>query len=535
MRALGVELAAMLADRGVDTIFGIPGVHNIELYRGIEDAGIRHVLARHEQGAGFMADGYARATGKPGVCFVISGPGLTNIMTPMGQAYSDSVPILVISTVLDETAAKRGQLHQMRDQEGAARTVCDWSETARTPEAAYALVDRALGEFAIKRPRPKHVSLPVQTVGGPADTFPKAPLTRNVRPATDRLAVTEIAALIANAEYPVFIFGGGVAKDPGAAQVIKRLTEIIPAATFTTYAGRGLIPADAPNHFAALLAHPKSASVFAKADAVIAVGTELASGDLGRDALGDTDLRVRVDLDPDVLAGDRRATFRINADATDFLIEFDRELRAFTENEPLTNRWSTTDIAATREAWRKDVATHYAGIRPVCDALRAALPEDTMIFSDMTQFAYAAKELWDMPKPHHWHHPTGFGTLGYALPAAIGGALGHGGPTLAIAGDYGFQYTLQELGTAAELGLSLPILIWDNEALGEIRDNMVEAQIAPNAVHAVNPDWQHLAAAYRCDYAAPKTTSALCEAALKALKADRPTLIVATPEISSSS
>ncbi|NND42458.1 MAG: acetolactate synthase isozyme1 large subunit, partial [Silicimonas sp.] len=116
MRALGVELAAMLADRGVDTVFGIPGVHNIELYRGIETAGLRHILARHEQGAGFMADGYARATGRPGVCFVISGPGLTNIMTPMGQAYSDSVPMLVISTCLDESAAKRGQLHQMKDQ-----------------------------------------------------------------------------------------------------------------------------------------------------------------------------------------------------------------------------------------------------------------------------------------------------------------------------------------------------------------------------------------------------------------------------------
>ncbi|MDP5358715.1 MAG: thiamine pyrophosphate-binding protein, partial [Paracoccaceae bacterium] len=117
----------------------------------------RHILARHEQGAGFMADGYARATGKPGVAYVISGPGLCNIMTPMGQAYSDSVPMLVISSVLDETEAKRGQLHQMKDQEGAARTVCDWSETARTADAAYALIDRAFAEFAGARPRPKHV------------------------------------------------------------------------------------------------------------------------------------------------------------------------------------------------------------------------------------------------------------------------------------------------------------------------------------------------------------------------------------------
>lgn len=116
-RPLGAQISHMLKDRGVDTIFGIPGVHNQEMYRGIEEAGITHVLARHEQGAGFMADGYARATGKVGVAYVISGPGLCNIMTPMGQAYSDSVPMLVISSVLDETVAARGQLHQMKDQE----------------------------------------------------------------------------------------------------------------------------------------------------------------------------------------------------------------------------------------------------------------------------------------------------------------------------------------------------------------------------------------------------------------------------------
>lgn len=112
-RPLGAQISHMLKDRGVDVIFGIPGVHNQEMYRGIDEAGLTHVLARHEQGAGFMADGYARATGRPGVCYVITGPGLTNILTPMGQAASDSVPMLVISSCLDETAARKGQLHQM--------------------------------------------------------------------------------------------------------------------------------------------------------------------------------------------------------------------------------------------------------------------------------------------------------------------------------------------------------------------------------------------------------------------------------------
>ena len=156
-----------------------------------------------------------------------------------------------------------------------------------------------------------------------------------------------------------------------------------------------------------------------------------------------------------------------------------------------------------------------------------------MIYSDMTQFAYVAKEVWPMAQPGHWHHPTGFGTLGYALPAAIGGAMARRGkPTVAIAGDYGFQYTVQELGTAVEQGLALPILVWDNTKLKEIEDSMVRAQIAPNAVKAHNPDFCALARAYGAYAEAPQSATALQEAVQAALRADRPTLIHMTPVLS---
>ena len=174
-RPLGAQISHMLKNRGVSHVFGIPGVHNQEMYRGIEEAGLIHVLARHEQGAGFMADGYARATGNPGVAYVITGPGVCNIMTPMGQAFSDSVPLLVISSCLDETVATRGQLHQMKDQRAAAGTVCDWSEEARTAEAAYALIDRALSEFGSSRQRTKHIQVPISVLEAVAHGAPEAP------------------------------------------------------------------------------------------------------------------------------------------------------------------------------------------------------------------------------------------------------------------------------------------------------------------------------------------------------------------------
>ncbi|WP_226779161.1 thiamine pyrophosphate-binding protein [Oceaniglobus trochenteri] len=524
-RPLGAQMSHMLKARGVDTIFGIPGVHNVEMYRGIEEAGITHVLARHEQGAGFMADGYARATGRAGVAYVITGPGLLNAMTAMGQAWSDSVSLLVLSSCLDETASVQGQLHQMRDQEGAAATVSDWSHTARDADGAFALIDRALGEFATLRKRTKHIQVPIAVLGASAAPAPDAmPLAQPPVAAS----VEREAALLAAAKRPLFIFGGGAA---GASDAARALLQRTGAASFTTYAGRGIAAPDDPLHFGALLARPDSAQVIASADLVLAIGTELAEVDLWRDVLGHEAPMIRVDIDPQSLNDRHRAAYPVLSDAGGFM----GRLLAACDAPPATG-WSGAEVREARAKWRAEIDAERPGILPICDALRAALPDDTMVYSDMTQFAYAAKEIWPMARPGHWHHPFGFGTLGYALPAAIGGAVGRPGlPTVAIAGDYGFQYSLQELGTAVELGLPLPILLWDNGKLKEIEDAMVRSQIAPNAVVARNPDFLALARAYGAGAVAPATLSDLQEAVGAALKADGPTVILMTPALSASS
>ncbi|WP_300583342.1 5-guanidino-2-oxopentanoate decarboxylase [Marivita sp.] len=523
---LGAQISQMLKDRGVDTIFGIPGVHNVELYRGIEQAGITHVLARHEQGAGFMADGYARATGKPVVAYVITGPGLTNILTPLGQAYSDSVPVLVISSCLDEVAARRGQLHQMRDQRMAAETVCAWSEEARSAPAAYALIDRAFDQFASARARPCHLQVPIATLGAPADAAP-SPAPRPGLPAASHADVYDVVAAVLAAERPLFVFGGGAVAGGAAIPDLLRQTG---AASIVTYAARGVVPGDQPLYFGSFLARPDSADIAAQADLVIAVGTTLSEVDLWRPTLGHTAPMIRVDIDPEVFSGMGHDDRAILADAGAFLKAMTIAIPARTADQP--PKWDAASVARKRAAWRAEVAAERPGILPVCDALKDVLPEDTMVYSDMTQFAYAAKEIWDMPRPGHWHHPYGFGTLGYALPAAIGGAVARPGlPTLAIAGDYGLQYTIQELGTAVELGLPLPILVWDNGKLGEIEDSMVRSQIAPNAVVARNPDFLALARAYGAEAVQPDSLEALQQAVLAAFNADTPTVIRVTPEI----
>ncbi|WP_282127224.1 thiamine pyrophosphate-binding protein [Roseobacter litoralis] len=526
-RPLGAQISHMLKDRGVDVIFGIPGVHNQEMYRGIEEAGITHVLARHEQGAGFMADGYARATGKPGVAYVITGPGLCNAMTPMGQAYSDSVAMLVLSSCLDEVAAQKGQLHQMKDQRAAAETVCDWSVQAQTAQAAYHLIDRAFTEFQTRRARPKHIQVPIAELEALAPVAP--PRVDGATICADGFSTSDAAKVVSalkSAKRPMMIFGGGAAS---AASPCFKLASRAGAAAFCTYAGRGIIPSDYALYFGSTLARPDSARVLAQADLLVVIGSELAEVDIWRDELGHHCPTIRVDIDPSHMTDARReGDIQIVARAATFA----QTLCDALEGHIPQTEWRAQDIAATRSQWRAEIAAERPGIVPVCDALQAALPEGTMIYSDMTQFAYVAKEVWDMDRAGHWHHPYGFGTLGYATPAAIGGAIGRAGkPTLSIIGDYGFHYTMQELGVAVELGLSLPILLWDNGKLKEIEDSMVRAQIAPNAVIARNPDFCKLAEAFGARSAAPQSLDALQAAVRDAFEADGPTLIYVTPDV----
>lgn len=529
-RPLGAEISHMLKARGVDVIFGIPGVHSVELYRGIEEAGITHVLARHEQGAGFMADGYARATGRPGVAYVITGPGLTNILTPLGQAYSDSVAVLAISSCLDpaDTGVAKGKLHEMRDQVGAAATVCDWSKLAADADAAFHLIDRALTEFQTQRARSKHIQVPISVLAKAVRPSQRVPPIVEGRhgPTKGHCAQGDVARVVEQfklAKRPLFVFGGGAVS---AADAARRVLGLTGAASFVTSAGRGITVVDDPLAFGSYLARPESEGVIGSADLVVAVGTELGETDLWREHLGHKATFVRVDIDAASLADRQNATLMVHVDAGYFL----SALGDLLNDHIAATGWSAAEVAAARWRWRAGVGAEYPGVIPVMEAVRAALPPGCTVCSDMTQFAYVALEAWDMDAPGLWHHPFGFGTLGYGLPAAIGAKVGLGDrPVVAIAGDYGFQYTVQELGTAVELGLSLPILIWDNGKLKEIEDAMRRSQIAPNAVVARSPDFLALARAYGAAAVQPGSLAALQVAIREAFAVQGPTVIRMVP------
>ncbi len=252
----GEALVSLLEAYGVDTIFGIPGVHNIEMYRALPRSGIRHILTRHEQGAGFMADGFARASGKPGVCFTITGPGLTNILTPMGQAWSDSSNVLVISSALDkkDSAQGRGRLHEMINQFQAAAAVTATAMRAYTPKDMQDGIARAFSGFASARPRPAYLEIPLDLLSEPAGEGWKARRAAS-RPHHGEAQISEAIAMLKTARHPFIILGGG-ALDGGRAAV--QIAEAVGAPIITTTAGKGAVPADHPLCWGYCMGSPRS-------------------------------------------------------------------------------------------------------------------------------------------------------------------------------------------------------------------------------------------------------------------------------------
>ena len=270
-------LIGLLEAYGVDTVFGIPGVHNIELYRALPRSKIRHILPRHEQGAGFMADGYARATGKPGVCFTISGPGLLNILTPMAEAWSDSSPLLVISSALDigDSAQGRGRLHEMLDQRGAAASVSSLAMRAYSPKDVRDCVARAFASFASARPRPAYLEIPIDVLKAPAGEGWQARALPS-RPLPDPAKIAAAIAKLNAAKNPVIILGGGALHAGAAALAIA---EKLCAPILTTTAGKGAVPADHPLCLGFKLTRTGIADYLAKSDAVLCAGSELSETD----------------------------------------------------------------------------------------------------------------------------------------------------------------------------------------------------------------------------------------------------------------
>ena len=521
----GEATMRLLARYGVTTVFGIPGVHTLDICRGMSDDGdagtVTHVQARNEQGAGFMAEGWARATGEVGVAVVISGPGVTNATTALGQCYADSLPMLLISAEPDSrTIGKgRGVLHEITEQKRVTEPLCALSATARRASDVPDLLARAFAVFASGRPRPVHVSLPLDVQAEAVDEAWE-PTPPPGRPAPSSPHIAEAARMLKAALRPVILVGGGATE---AAGDLTAIAEASGAIVVASTAGKGIVPDDHPLSLSAATIRPEVHEFLPEADAILAVGTELSETD---SFIARLDLRgdiIRVDIDPSKIADVYPARVGIVADAAPAMAA----LRAALGNHAADRTDAERRVRALRAAIARNLTVSERRHARLLDVMGDAAPADTVWSGDACQIVYTGAFTLPTRAPRRWFYPSGYCALGNALPNAIGAKMARPeAPVVVLAGDGGFMFTMPELVTAAEAGLSLPVIIWENGGLKQIQDDMDHRDIPRVGVEGINPDFVALARACHCHGAAPRSEAELRDAFGQALAADRPTVIV---------
>lgn len=532
MATCGEVLVKLLENYGVDHVFGIPGVHTVELYRGLAASRIRHVTPRHEQGAGFMADGYARTRGKPGVCFIITGPGMTNITTAMGQAYADSIPMLVISSVQSRNAlgGGRGKLHELPNQSGLVAGVAAFSHTLMSADDLPAVLARAFAVFEGARPRPVHIEIPLDVIVEDADQLLGSEPVHIDRAGAAPAPVAKMAALLSGARRPVILAGGGAID---ASTSLTRLAEYLQAPVALTINAKGLLPSRHPLLIGSTQSLAATRELVCEADVVLAIGTELAETDYDVTFKGGFEIPgtlLRIDIDPDQTVRNYPPTIALVADAT---AAADALLVALA-GQPAPVRavdWGPGRVARLRETLNAQWDAAAQAQTLFLQTLLKTLP-DAVLVGDSTQPVYTGNLTLDLDHPRRWFNAsTGYGTLGYALPAAMGAWLGSAEveeqrlPAVCLIGDGGIQFTLPELASAVEAQVPLIVLLWNNQGYEEIKRYMVNRAIEPVGVDIHAPDFVTIAKGFGCAADAVGDIGGL-ERALRAAQARKgPTLI----------
>ncbi|MCB1273386.1 MAG: 5-guanidino-2-oxopentanoate decarboxylase [Leucobacter sp.] len=526
---LGAAISALLRQYGVEHVFGIPGVHTLELFRDIETSGVEMVVPRHEQGAGYMADAYSRVTGRPGVCYLITGPGVTNAMTPIAQAWHDSTPLLVIASTVERAQfdAHRGTLHDTPDLAEVLRPFTLISENATSAEHAVRVIDEAFARWRTERPRPVYLGIPLDLLAEEVGelTRPALAAAPSAASAAAPTLPAAAASLLSAAERPVIIAGGGARHDgPAVAELAERLT----APVILTGNAKGLLAADHPLFAGVSGFFPSAHRLLESADLVIALGTEIADSEgFVAPPVGPRLPRIlRVDIDP-AATHPQQPNPPIVMRVAEFAAA---ALAQLPEQSGESIEAGHAHAAEVRTELAEALAESPYG--PWITAIEHAIPADTVLAADSAQVAYQSHALLRLDTPGRWLAPYGFGTLGPALPMAIGAAVGAPGrPVVALSGDGGSLFTLTELATLADLDAAVVVVIWDNGGYGEIEKSFEREGIRPAGVRASARDLAAIARGFGI-HAVDVTEPAGLETELRAAIERRgpAVIVVAAPE-----
>nr|BBH93155.1 hypothetical protein KTA_13540 [Thermogemmatispora argillosa] len=485
----GQAVVASLRAHHIEVVFGIPGVHNLPIYDALYDEpGIRHVLARHEQGAGYMADGYARISGRPGVALVITGPGVTNIATPLADAYADSLPLLVIATSLPgETGGRSwGRLHELKDQLGLARALVGWChEVQRVAEIPEAIAE-ALGQMRTGRARGAFLQIPLDVLES-QETIPLPALEEREEPPAVSPADEALRAaleLLRTAQRPVILAGAGVSA-AGANHELLRLAELLQAPVLLGGKSHDVLPNDHPLVITTRGAPSRTLGpLLSRSDLALVVGSKLGmqrttlpalersrSGQAETGRLPLPEKLIHIDIDAGEIGRRYPVSVALVADARQALIA----LLTGLQERAGTYEDRREEVAAVRAALSKRTQQIYGEVMPWLEALRTALPREGIVVADMTLAGYAAAQAFPVYEPRSFIHASELCSIGTGLPLALGAQLAAPQrPVVALCGDGGFLLNVGELATAAQERIPVITLVFNDASYTAVKNDQLQ-------------------------------------------------------------
>jgi len=485
MKLTGAQaLIKSLEMEGVEVMFGLPGGCILPAYDPLLDSSIRHILVRHEQGAGHMAEGYAHVTGRPGVAMVTSGPAATNMVTPLCDAYMDSIPMVCITGQVPTTAIGTDAFQEC-DTVGITRSVTKHNELVMTAQNLPMAVRQSFRIATTGRPGPTLIDVPKDVLQNSmewywptdAEVVDSLPGYRPNVKGHPRM-IKEAAKLILASERPVLYVGGGILK-ARAAEALRELAEMTDIHVVTTLMARGAFPDDHPLCLGMPGMHGNATAITAlqRSDLLITLGARFDDRITGKVSTFAPDAKViHVDIDPAEQGKVRRPDVPIVGDCRLVIEELIRAIRDMEQSG--TPRADTGAWKSRISGWREQFPLAYEASEPgealkpqfCLEQLRDNAPEGTILVSGVGQHQMWSSQYWRFNEPYTWVNSGGLGTMGFSVPAAIGAKVGRPDRTVwAVDGDGCFQMTAQELVTASVERIPIKVAILNNSYLGMVR------------------------------------------------------------------
>lgn len=528
----GQAIVESLEAHGVDTVFGIISIHTLDLFEAMLDnrESLRFIGGRHEHGCGFMADGYSRATGKPGILLTSTGPGAADSVGALGEAYFSSSAVLEISTNVEQEFLNGGRLvtHETKDQPGMFEAVTDWAATIQQVESIPDYLVEAFQRFRTRRPRPIELEIPTDLLGQQAEVEVLGPRHPEA-PKGDPAAVERALETLLRAKRPV-IFVGEELQSLGGCQEVVRLAELLGAPVVSGDGAKGAFPEDHPLSLGPALGqriwgdNPVQ-EWLGGCDVAVVLGSALTYRTTAGVGLKLPETLIHVLLDEEIIGKNYPATVSIEADSGAVVRQW---LEAIGGRDVHTG----DDYKAEIEAIQKEI---YLGLQAqwgnelrTFEAIREVTPRDTIFSLDPTIAANRASRCLPIYGPRTYMHPHGWSGLGFAFPAGLGAKAGvPDSPVVCVTGDGGFQYNFQELATAAQYGIHPVVLMFNDSAWGVLKKYQQDRYGSDRlyATELVNPDFVKIFESYGFEGRKVSTVEELTRALETALASGRTYLV----------